>query len=87
MGAGETMSAWRGGLGGLLRFRSALVLSWLRLFIFLLPELRCAGGGAVLLVLFGDGKGRRRRRGRILGGRGVTVGDVLHLESLMAGTV
>ena len=45
MGAGETMSAWGGGLGGLLRFRSALVLSWLRLFIFLLPELRCAGGG------------------------------------------
>ena len=45
MGAEETMSAWGGGLGGLLRFRSALVLSWLRLFIFLLPELRCAGGG------------------------------------------
>jgi len=89
MGAEETMSAWGGGLGGLLRFRSALVLlAWLRLFIFLLPELRCAGGGAVLLVLFGDGKGRRRRRrGRILGGRGVTVGDVLHLESLMAGPV
>ena len=46
MGAEETMSAWGGGLGGLLRFRSALVLlAWLRLFIFLLPELRCAGGG------------------------------------------
>ena len=35
------MSAWGGGLGGLLRF----LLAWLRLFIFLLPELRCAGGG------------------------------------------
>ena len=46
MGAEESMSAWGGGLGGLLRFRSALVLlAWLRLFIFLLPELRCAGGG------------------------------------------
>ena len=40
------MSAWGGGLGGPLRFRSAIVLlAWLRLFIFLLPELRCAGGG------------------------------------------
>ena len=41
-----SLSAWGGGLGGLLRFRSAIVLlAWLRLFIFLLPELRCAGGG------------------------------------------